>query len=95
MKWYRRTVWAGIWSGGIVGPYFFAGTVTGESYFDMLREAVLPELEDIPLYDNTEIIRQQEGAPPHYRLRVREFLNNSFRRGTVDPPPFRSCDLTP
>jgi hypothetical protein len=58
----------------------------------MLHEVVLPELENSPLYDNTEIIWQQDGAPPHYSLRVREFLNNSFsewigRRGTVDYPP--------
>jgi hypothetical protein len=36
------TVWVGIWSGGIVGPYFFDGTVTGESCREMLREIVLP-----------------------------------------------------
>jgi hypothetical protein len=55
----------------------------------MLREVVLPELQKRPLSDNTEIIWQQEGAPPHYSLRVREFLNNSFPEwigwhGTVD-----------
>jgi hypothetical protein len=58
----------------------------------VLHEVVLPELENSPLYDNTEVIWQQDGAPPHYSLRVREFLNNSFpewigRRGTVDCPP--------
>jgi hypothetical protein len=31
----------------------------------MLREVVLPELEKMPLYDKTEIIWQQDGAPPH------------------------------
>jgi hypothetical protein len=94
------TVWAGIWSGGIVGPYFFDGTVAGESYLEMLREFVFPELENSQLYDNNEIIWQQDGASPYYSLRVREFLNNSFlewvgRRGTVDAPPSRSCDITP
>jgi hypothetical protein len=75
-----------------MGPYFFDGTVTGESYLEMLREVVLPELENSPSYDNTEIIWQQDGAPPHYSLRVREFLNNSFpewigRHGSVEFPP--------
>jgi hypothetical protein len=55
----------------------------------------LAELENNPLYDNTEIIWQQDGAPPHYSLRVREFLNNSFpewigRRGTVYSSPIIS-----
>jgi hypothetical protein len=82
-----------------VGPYFFDGTVTGESYLEMLREVVLPRLQNSPLYDNIKIIWQQDGAPPHYSLRVREFLNNSFpewigRRGTADWPP-KSCDLMP
>jgi hypothetical protein len=52
------TVWAGIWSGGIVGPYFFDGTLTGESYLEMLCEVVLTELENSPLYDDNEIIWQ-------------------------------------
>jgi hypothetical protein len=61
-----------------VGPYFSDGTVTEESYLEMLCEVVLPELENSPLYDNAEIILQQDGAPPRYSLQVREFLNNSF-----------------
>jgi hypothetical protein len=52
------TVLAGIWNGDIVGPYFLNGTVTGESYFEMLREAVLLELENNLLYNSTEIIWQ-------------------------------------
>jgi hypothetical protein len=87
----RRNFWAGIWTGNIMGPYFFDGTVTGEAYLEMLCEVVLPELENSPLQDNTEIIWQQDGATLRYSLRVREFLNNSFpewigRRGTLDCP---------
>jgi hypothetical protein len=66
----------------------------------MLREVVLPELENSPLYDNAEIIWQQDSARPHYSLRVRKFLNNSFpewigQRGTADCTAPRSCGLTP
>jgi hypothetical protein len=39
-----------------VGPYFFYVTVIGELYLEMLREVVLRELENIQLYDNSEII---------------------------------------
>lgn len=93
------TVWAGIWSGGIVGPYFFNDTVRGDSYLEMLQDTVFPELQNNPLYENTNLIWQQDGAPPHYSLLVRECLNSNFdewigRRGTIDWPP-RSCDLTP
>jgi hypothetical protein len=67
----------------------------------MLREVVLPELENGPLYDITDIIWQQDGAPLHYSLRVREFLNNNFpvwigRCGTVHcPPPPPTYYITP
>jgi hypothetical protein len=37
----------------------------------MLREIVLPELENSPLYDNTEIILQQDGC-----LTIYEFENS-------------------
>jgi hypothetical protein len=49
----------------------FDGTVTGQSYLEMLCKVVLPELEKSPLFDNTEIIWQQVRIPPHYTLRVR------------------------
>jgi hypothetical protein len=73
-------------------PYFSDSTVTGELYLDMLHEVVLPELENSPLYDITDIIWQQDGALLHYSLRVREFLNNNFPEwigwcGTVHCPP--------
>jgi hypothetical protein len=39
------------------------------------------------MYDNTEIIWQQDGAPRHYSLRDREFLNNSFPEWIGLAPP--------
>jgi hypothetical protein len=38
----------------------------------------LLELENSPLYDNTEIIRQEARALPHYISQVRDFLKNHF-----------------
>jgi hypothetical protein len=83
------------------GFLLFMVLLTVESYLEMLREVVLSELENSPLYDNTDIISQQDGTPPHYSSRVREFLNNSFLEwieqcGTDDcPPPPKPCDLMP
>ena len=42
------TVWCGIQSTGIIGPYFFADTVTGESYLRMLEEYAIPSLHNHP-----------------------------------------------
>lgn len=86
----------------VYGPFFFAeGTVTGISYLDMLEQWLFPQLME----DSQDFIFQQDGAPPHWHLHVRTFLNQSLpgrwigRIGNADlalhfwPP--RSPDLTP
>ena len=92
------TVWAGMWSGGIIGPYFFEGTVTAESYQAMLNDFLFPAMERLP--GATEVWFMQDGASPHYALTTRNTLDAHFenrwigRRGPVEWPA-RSCDLTP
>jgi len=90
-------VWGGIWSNGVVGPFFFEGNVTSEKYFRMLNDSIIPQLEAHS--DFRTMIWQQDGAPPHYGQIVRDYLDDTFvqwigRRGTVEWPP-RSPDLTP
>lgn len=92
--------WAGIINNDLIGPYFFQGNVDAEAYLEMLNNFVLPELNRLG-YDPKAIIYQHDGAPAHYALAVRQFLNENFDawigRG-VDafiPWPARSPDLTP
>ena len=66
----------------------------------MLRE-VITELDNTPVLEavRNNLIWQQDGAPPHYGLIVRSFLDEKSeewigRRGKIDWPP-RSPDLTP
>ena len=57
-------------------------------------------LENVPLQVRERFWFQHDGAPPHFDLDVREYLNNVFpnrwigRGGPVQWPP-RSPDLTP
>ena len=87
-------VWCGITPSGIIGPYFFEGNVTGTSYLSMLEEYVWPQVKHKGMYF------QQDGAPAHYSLKVREWLDKKFpnrwigRRGPIEWPA-RSPDLTP
>ena len=79
------TVFAGMWSHGIVGPFFHYDYVNGESYLRMLTEEVVPWLQD--------------GAPAHFSTIVRQYLDETFdncigRSGKISWPP-RSPDLTP
>lgn len=95
----KVNVWAGIIGDRIIGPYFFEETLTGARYLEFLQNFLLPELNR--LFPNTnDLWLQQDGAPPHYALLVRNYLDNVFpnrwigRRGTIEWPP-RSPDLTP
>ena len=86
-------VWGAVRSTGLLGPYFFDDTVTGEKYLHMLKSFAIPQV------DPENDVWMQDGAPPHYSNVVREYLNQTFntwigRRGTIDWPP-RSPDLTP
>lgn len=91
-------VWLGIHSAGLVGPFYFQGNITGQSYLKMLQEEIIPAI--LNQTDITTVIYQQDGAPPHWALLVRSYLNFIFgenwigRDGPIKWPP-RSPDLTP
>lgn len=99
----KITVWCGLWSGGIIGPYFFrndAGqtvTVNGQRYNDLLRDFFIPKYDEI---GDDDLYFQQDGAPPHISNDNMTLLRDKFgdslisRNGPIAWPP-RSCDLTP
>jgi len=66
----------------------------------MLREQIVPAIRDTAGGNMDEIYFQQDGAPPHYGVIVRQYLNEVFqdrwigRRVIYEWPP-RSPDLTP
>jgi hypothetical protein len=81
------TVWGAISTEGLIGPYFFDGTVNGTNYHDMLSNYVLPQLQQRPDYDS--LIFMQDGAPPHYATVVRNLLDTlpggwMGRRGPIE-----------
>ena len=90
------TVWAGLSCSGVLGPVT-EGTLNGDMYLEILRK-VLPTIQAMPNF--SDVIFQQDGAPPHFATHVRNFLNATFqerwigRRGSIEWPP-RSPDLTP
>jgi len=91
-------VWSGVYYGGIIGPYYFERTCTGETYLQMLQELIIPELRRRGILNTC--VWQQDGAPPHWSRDVRDFLTLTFghrwigRNGPTEWPP-RSPDLTP
>jgi hypothetical protein len=91
------TVWARIWVGGIIGPFFFHDNVTADNYLEVLQKDIVPAIASE--MDLEEIVYMHGGAPAHYAQSVRHFLNKTFpdrwigRREWIDRPP-RSPDLT-
>lgn len=102
----KINVWAGIVQNRILGPYFFEETLNGQRYLDFLQFDLVPALavlfpnQQDPDIPHNNIWFQQDGAPPHYSIAVRNFLNETFpnrwigRRGPIEWPP-RSPDITP
>ena len=93
----KINVWCGLMHNQIIDPFIFAeSTITANIYLDMLKHYVVPQLEEF----QPRVVFQQDGAPPHWSLIVRDFLNETFpnrwigRNGPTPWPP-RSPDITP
>lgn len=59
----KLTVWYGICSEGVIGPFFIESNINAEVYNDLLRDQISPELESKGLIK--DFYYQQDGAPPH------------------------------
>jgi hypothetical protein len=87
-----------IWENKIVRPVYFDTNLDAEMYLNVLQDTNMPSLlnEDgkFPVY------LQQDGAPLHYGICVRRWLDQQFpaswvgRSGPVEWPP-RSPDHSP
>ncbi|GFX76475.1 putative transposase [Trichonephila clavipes] len=97
------TVWCALWTGGIIGPYYFKNdeghnvTVNGDRYSAMITNFFNSELNN---HDVQELWFQQDGVTCHTARATIDLLKDTFggrlisRLGPVNWPP-RSWDLTP
>lgn len=102
-------MWLSVGIGGVVGPYFWdlQGTnkkgVTARWYREMMVTRAIPAMQNFPNF--ASLVFQQDGAPPHFALAVRQLLDQTFPgrwmgRGSARQPapiawPPRLPDLTP
>lgn len=96
---FSANVWAGVIGNRLIGPHFLPDNLNGDNYLDFLQND-LPELLAEVFDEDRPIVFQQDGCPAHWRLSVRDHLNNVFPnswigRGGPIPWPPRSPDLTP
>ena len=63
-------------SDSIVGPFILRDTMNAERYLVMLQDEICPV---ISTWENIEDLNfMQDGAPPHFAIVVREWLNAQF-----------------
>ena len=93
----KINAWCGLMHNQIIGPFIFAESIiTANIYLDMLKYYVVSQLEEFQPW----VVFQQDGAPPHWGLIVRDFLNETLtnrwigRNGPTLWPP-RFPDITP
>ena len=92
-------MWCRIVNGYLIGPYFLEGNVDRHTHLELLRDHLPGLLENVDLATRQRMWLQQDGAPPHFALIVREFLNLNNERwiGRGGPFEWPPCtpDLTP
>lgn len=98
---FSLNVWAGIVGDRLIGPVFLPLRLDGETYRDFLENELPVLLEEMPLADRNQLFFMHDGAPAHFSVTAREYLNAVYPdrwigRG-VEPPnqpwPPRSPDL--
>lgn len=92
-------VWCGVINNRLIGPYFLPHLLTGEVYLEFLQN-ILPILLDNADVNVGGMYFQHDGASPHFRVIVRDFLNDNFPnnwigRGGPHNWPARGPDFNP
>ena len=92
-------VWCGIYDNKLVGPHIFPNRLTGDIYLNFIQN-VLPILMFDAGINIAGMYFQHDGAPPHFRRTVTDFLNDNFPnmwigRGSPNQWPSRSPDFNP
>lgn len=97
---YSLNVWLGIFGDRLIGPVFLPNRLDSATYMHFLSNILPPLLENVPLIDRVNQWFMHDGAPPHFAIVVRNFLNATYNnkwigRGGPVPWPPRSPDLNP
>ena len=64
----------------ILGPVILPDILNSETYLEFLRDNLPDFLEEIPLFERSKIVFQQDGAGPHNARIVTDYLNQQFPR---------------
>lgn len=71
-------VWAGIVGDVLIGPYLLPPRLDGTTYLAFLQQVLPDLLDDVPLAIVRQMWFQHDGAPAHFALRVRVYLDEQY-----------------
>lgn len=60
----------------LIGPFFLDGNFNVECYLHLLQNQ--PAIQNLVGENFNNVWLQQDGAPSHFDLQVRQFLNHTF-----------------
>ena len=97
---FKINIWCGIFDNYFFGPYELPPNLNGALYLNFLQTQLGEFLEDVPINLRQNMFFMQDGAPPHFFIPVRNYLNTNFPgrwigRGSNMPWPARSPDFNP
>lgn len=81
-------VWAGMWHGGRTAAIIIEGSLNAEGYKEKIVSPIV-----VPTVQDNGLIFQDDNAPPHRGISVKNFIARSGIRTL--PWPSRSPDLSP
>lgn len=97
---FKINVWMGIIDRYLIGPVVLPNRLNGENYLEFLQNTLPYLLDEVPLQLRLQHWFMHDGAPPHFSMNVRNFLNHQYPnrwigRGNNCPQrwPPRSPDL--
>lgn len=97
---FKANVWAGIIGHELIGPTILDGNTNAKNYLQLLQRNQPIIEESVPIQFRRDFIYQQDGAPAHFGLECRAWLDGNYpgrwigRKGPYEWPA-RSPDLTP
>lgn len=97
---FKINVWIGIIDRYLIGPVILPNRLNGETYLEFLQNQLPSLFDEVPIQIRLEHWFMHDGAPPHFSIAVRDFLNHQYQnkwigRGNNCPQlwPPRSPDL--
>lgn len=74
----KLNVWCGFSARGLVGSFIINGNLNGGVYLNLLRDEIVPAARNSFKGNLANVWFQQDGAPPHNTIAVRNYLNATF-----------------